>query len=108
MNKMYSTPTYYLARLTSNLVLFAMYPVILWLLIYWSVGMSPDFSSTILTLVVLILAQFNGVALGFFCGSLLNIDYFARIFSQLMLNILMILGGSFINSASFPPAIGWI
>jgi ABC-type multidrug transport system permease subunit len=108
MNKMYTTPTYYLARLCSNLILFAMYPVILWIIIYWSVGMNTEFSSTILFLVILILAQFNGVALGFFCGSMFNIDYFARIFSQLMLNILMILGGSFINVNNFPPVIGWI
>lgn len=105
MSKMYTTSINYYARYFSNIMIFLAYPTILSAILYWALGIVPDFGHFLLFWAYLLLATCSGVSMGFFTGVLTDSDYNVRIIANLMLNMFMLMGGKFTNPKNFPPVI---
>jgi hypothetical protein len=103
INKIYSTSSFYFARVISCLIYQLIYPLILSFICFWFLGITIVIRTFVLFLLMTIGVCFCGCSLGFILASLLETESRARAEAELVFYYLILLGGGWSNLTRLDP-----
>ena len=99
---------YYLTKLTTQLPVDVVVPIVFASIVYWIVGLNPDAFAFLIFLLLTVLISLSAVGLGFAVGACApNIDA-GNAMAPLLMVLSILFGGFYINADSMPDWIGWL
>ena len=100
---MYSPTAYYWGRYFSQFVITLVFPMIMWVVIFFGIGVSTAPENMALFIVTLYLNFYAAMNLGYAIGGLFESEEAAKQATSLSIVFCMLTGGAFSNSGTFPP-----
>eukprot|EP01090_Pellita_catalonica_P014018 TRINITY_DN3471_c0_g1_i1.p1 TRINITY_DN3471_c0_g1~~TRINITY_DN3471_c0_g1_i1.p1 ORF type:complete len:683 (+),score=93.82 TRINITY_DN3471_c0_g1_i1:3-2051(+) len=104
----YHLSAYYLAKITSELPILSVLPLI-WILVdYWIVGLAVHPGSFFYAVGLVLLTTYLGSSIGVMVGALVGDLQRAMVYSGIVILTFMLLGGFYIPSSKIPVWIRWV
>ena len=99
---------YYLSKLLTQLPLDVIVPIVFASIVYWIVGLNPDVVAFGIFVLLTVIVAIAAVGLGFLIGAMApNIDA-AQAMTPLLMVLMILFGGFYINAGSMPVWIAWL
>merc|ERR1711933_414993 len=99
---------YYLSKLLTQLPLDVFVPIVFACIVYWIVGLNPDIFAFGIFILLTVIVAIAAVGLGFLIGAMTpNVDA-ANAMTPLIMVLMILFGGFYINSGSMPVWIAWL
>ncbi|GAB1608807.1 protein white-like [Argonauta hians] len=107
-SKLYSVEMYYLCKSLADIPFQVIFPLLLNAIVYWMVGLNPDFTRFLESCAVLVLVSCIASSFGFFMSAMAGTVQNAMAIAPPLLAPLMLFGGLFMNSESIPDYFIWL
>jgi ATP-binding cassette subfamily G (WHITE) protein 1 len=107
-NKMYVVSAYYLTKILAEIPVYFLSPLLMEIIVYFGIGLTVTAAKFFYFYLVMLLITLAASALGYFCSSIFTSPENAVGISPIILMPIMLFGGLFANSGSYPSWIGWI
>eukprot|EP01084_Bolivina_argentea_P234937 395487_1 len=104
----YSLGIYYITTFISTIPIQIVFPVIFGAILYWIVGLNPQFIRFLWFLIITVLTNFSSIGLGFLCGCAAPSVEAATTIGQTLVALMILFSGFFIHVKSLPKALQWI
>lgn len=104
----YSLTAYYLSKVLVELPHQIIFPVLLFLIAYYIIGLYPVFSIFLLSSVLLVFCAICGTAIGTFISAVFDDVAIALAVLPLVLLPVLLFSGLFVNSGNFPVWLSWL
>jgi hypothetical protein len=98
----------FLSKFLSTLPLVYAGSLILSIPIYWMLGFQPIISKYLIFILIILVQSHTANALGLAVGSTVPSARVGQVIAPLVIVILLIFGGQFVNLESVPPSLRWI
>ena len=106
---MYTVSAYYFGRTLIEIPFLILFPFLLSVLLYWTIGFNNSDPSKFFIFALLnILQSFGGNAMGLFAGCLFSDSRVASSVAPLFMMPLMIFSGFYVNDSQMPVWLAWI
>lgn len=107
-NKMYTVSTYYTAKVIQDTPILLVTPILYSLIVYFGIGLTITAGHFFYFLLILTLVVFSSASYGYMLSSLFSDMETAVELAPLVLIPIMLFGGLFTNSDSYPSWISWL
>ncbi|KAL9648047.1 hypothetical protein ABK040_012101 [Willaertia magna] len=107
-SKMYSVSAYYLGRSVSELPNIIFFPILFGTIAYWMCGLNPGADRFFIFLLIIVSVALAAQSLGMLLAVLAPTLDVASAVAPLLLTVLMLFGGLYMNVDNIPPYFIWI
>ncbi|XP_054719148.1 protein white-like [Uloborus diversus] len=107
-NGMYRTDVYFICKTLAEAPILMMMTVMFITILYWMVGLNPDYKAFLISLAIFILIANTAASFGYMISCLANTLNIALSISTPLLMPLLLFGGFYLNNASVPDYFIWI
>eukprot|EP00483_Globobulimina_turgida_P004627 UN04636 len=104
----YSLGIYYITTFISTIPIQIIFPVIFGAILYWIVGLNPQFRRFLWFWLITVLTNFSSIGLGFLCGCAAPSVEAATTIGQTLVALMILFSGFFIHVESLPQSLQWI
>ncbi|KAG5177382.1 ATP-binding cassette superfamily [Tribonema minus] len=104
----YRVGPYFLAKSFSDMALYVLFPAIYATLVYWCVGLRPSASAFVVYLVIFLSEIMAAQSVGMLISAAIKDFAAAQSFSFVLVLVIMLFGGFYVNNDRIPQGIRWI
>lgn len=105
---MYSVSTYYTAKVMQDTPLLLVTPVLYTIIVYFGIGLTITAGQFFYFMLILTLVVFSSASFGYLLSSIFSDMETAVELAPLVLIPIMLFGGLFTNSDTYPKWISWL
>jgi ATP-binding cassette subfamily G (WHITE) protein 1 len=107
-NNLYGVGGYFLGKVVCDAPFYVIFPTICALIMHTTIGFQYTLQKYIVTIITMILLNFNGMAFGLVLASIFADIAVALLIAPLIIMPLMMFSGFFLNTASVPIYFRWV